>query len=162
MEGVEYSIASGVIIPWIQLHMEGFTVNFGASYTVELATRISSWNNATADLAFTCPTSPDVNFDESNTLILRYSILIVLQHFLYNFPEHRSSLSTAMDVQIEERDEAGNLIATYAGSSSTDEKGRSGGRWDVIVCRWGISRKVLPSTTPPQALVLLEQCSLMF
>ncbi|KAL8754263.1 MAG: hypothetical protein Q9199_004468 [Rusavskia elegans] len=67
-----------------------------------------------------------------------------------------------MDVQIEERDEAGNLIATYAGSSSTDEKGRSGGRWDVIVCPWGISRKVLPSTTPPQALVLLEQCSLMF
>ena len=37
-----------------------------------------------------------------------------------------------MDVRIEERDEAGNLMATYAGSA---EKGGSGGRWDVIVCR---------------------------
>lgn len=35
-----------------------------------------------------------------------------------------------MDVRIEERDEAGNLMATYAGSA---EKGGSGGRWDVIV-----------------------------
>ncbi|CAL8582451.1 hypothetical protein XPA_008113 [Xanthoria parietina] len=34
-----------------------------------------------------------------------------------------------MDVRIEERDEAGNLMATYAGSA---EKGGSGGRWDVI------------------------------
>lgn len=48
-----------------------------------------------------------------------------------------------MDVQIEERDEAGNLMATYAGSS---EKGGSGGRWDVIVCR------------PRYALVLLGHC----
>lgn len=40
-----------------------------------------------------------------------------------------------MDARIEERDEAGNLIMSYAGSPSTDEKGRSGERWDVIVCR---------------------------
>ncbi|KAI4272259.1 MAG: hypothetical protein LQ337_005409 [Flavoplaca oasis] len=38
-----------------------------------------------------------------------------------------------MDARIEERDEAGNLIVTYAGSSLADEKGRSGGRWDVII-----------------------------
>ncbi|KAL8808064.1 MAG: hypothetical protein Q9182_000342 [Xanthomendoza sp. 2 TL-2023] len=37
-----------------------------------------------------------------------------------------------MDLRIEERDEAGNLIATYVGSPSTDDKGKQGGRIDVI------------------------------
>ncbi|KAL8909565.1 MAG: hypothetical protein Q9171_004974 [Xanthocarpia ochracea] len=38
-----------------------------------------------------------------------------------------------MQVHIEERDKAGNLTATYVGSSSKDEKGRPDGRLDVMV-----------------------------
>lgn len=58
-----------------------------------------------------------------------------------------------MDVRIEERDEAGNLMATYAGSS---EKGGSGGRWDVIVCR------PFYNLPPRYALVLLGYCVLRY
>ncbi|KAL8787590.1 MAG: hypothetical protein Q9213_002152 [Squamulea squamosa] len=37
-----------------------------------------------------------------------------------------------MNINIEERDEVGNLTATYVGSSSKDEKGRERGRLDVV------------------------------
>lgn len=38
-----------------------------------------------------------------------------------------------MDLRIEERDEAGNLTATYVGSPSADGLGKNSGRVDVVV-----------------------------
>ncbi|KAL9002694.1 MAG: hypothetical protein Q9188_004390 [Gyalolechia gomerana] len=37
-----------------------------------------------------------------------------------------------MSLLIEERDEAGNLTATYVASASSDEKGKSDGRVDIV------------------------------
>lgn len=51
-----------------------------------------------------------------------------------------------MDLRIEEKDDAGNVTATYVGSVSTDDdegRGQGGGRLDVVVsyfwvfCVWG-------------------------
>ncbi|KAL8807686.1 MAG: hypothetical protein Q9223_004253 [Gallowayella weberi] len=55
-----------------------------------------------------------------------------------------------MDLRIEERDEAGNLIATYIGSPSTDEKGKRGSRIDVII-GFGVGDA---SANPTTALLL--------
>lgn len=58
-----------------------------------------------------------------------------------------------MGLRIEERDEAGNLTATYVGSPSTDVKGRHDGRLDVIVgcIQFHLCNHSIASTSKPSA-----------